>query len=39
MAVAFHHSTELAVLLVTKDPLCHVEFYFSAKKTAVVDIH
>ncbi len=39
MAIAFHHSTELAVLLVTKDPFCHVEFYFAGKKAVTVDIH
>lgn len=39
LALAFHHSGDLTVLLVTKDTFCHVEFYFSGKKSVVVDIH
>lgn len=39
LALAFHHSGDLTVLLVTRDKECHVEFYFYGKKSIVVDIH
>lgn len=39
LALAFHHSGDLTVLLVTRDTECHVEFYFYGKKSIVVDLH
>lgn len=39
VALAFHHSADLTVALVTKDASCHVEFYFYGKKSVIVDIH